>query len=169
VARRRRTTQHGGMDYLAIASLVAATGSAVMGGVFFAFSTFVMGALGRLPAAQGIAAMQSINVVVLNPLFLGGFLGTAAACASAIALSLAQGDPHGYLRIGGALVYLLGNVGVTRAFNIPRNDALAAVVPDSAEGARVWARYLVEWTLWNHVRTATGILAAVLLTLALRA
>lgn len=31
-----------------------------MGGVFFAFSTFVMDGLRRLPPAQGIAAMQSI-------------------------------------------------------------------------------------------------------------
>lgn len=42
-------------------------GSALMAGVFFAFSTFVMKALRRLPSPQGIAAMQSINVAVINP------------------------------------------------------------------------------------------------------
>ena len=52
-------------------------GAATVGGVFFAFSTFVMRALAQLPPAQGIAAMQRINVVVLNPLFLGTFMGTA--------------------------------------------------------------------------------------------
>jgi len=48
-------------------TLLSALGSGLIAGAFFAFSTFVMGALGRLPAAHGIAAMQSINVVVINP------------------------------------------------------------------------------------------------------
>ncbi len=54
--------------YVAAAALL---GSAVIGGVFFAFSSFVMKALARVPASAGIGAMQSINVVVLNASFLG--------------------------------------------------------------------------------------------------
>jgi hypothetical protein len=41
-----------------------------MAGFFFAFSVCVMRALGQLPLEQGIASMQSINVAILNPLFL---------------------------------------------------------------------------------------------------
>jgi uncharacterized membrane protein len=67
-------------DLLFLLILVCAIGSGLIAGVFFAFSSFVMKALDRIPAAQGIAAMQSINVVVLNPLFLGVFLGAAAGC-----------------------------------------------------------------------------------------
>jgi uncharacterized membrane protein len=47
-------------------TLFSALGCGLIGGVFFAFPSFVMNALARLPAAQGIAAMQSINVVVIN-------------------------------------------------------------------------------------------------------
>ena len=61
-----------------IAIVIALLGSALLGGIFFAFSSFVMKALARVPSAEGIAAMQSINVVVLNPSFLGAFMGTAA-------------------------------------------------------------------------------------------
>jgi uncharacterized membrane protein len=61
-------------------TLFSTLGCGLIGGVFFAFSSFVMNALARLPAAQGIATMQSINVVVINPLFMTAFLGTAAAC-----------------------------------------------------------------------------------------
>ena len=61
--------------------LLTALGSALMAGTFFAFSNFVMPALGKLPAEQGLAAMQSINRVVLNPLFLSVFVGTAVAAA----------------------------------------------------------------------------------------
>lgn len=54
----------------------ALIGSALIGGAFFAFSSFVMKALARLPFTEGIATMQSINIVVINPLFLGTFLVT---------------------------------------------------------------------------------------------
>jgi uncharacterized membrane protein len=39
---------------------------------------------------NGIAAMQSVNVEVLNPLFLAVFLGTAAACLFLVNYSIAQ-------------------------------------------------------------------------------
>ena len=61
--------------------LLVCVGAGLVGGVFFAFSAFVMKALAELPAAQGIQAMQRINVVVLNPLFLGVFVGWIAAGA----------------------------------------------------------------------------------------
>ena len=63
------------IELLTIATIM---GSGIVGGVFFAFSTFVMSALTRLPAAEGIRAMQQINITVLNLWFLGAFVGTAA-------------------------------------------------------------------------------------------
>lgn len=60
------------------AVVTAALGCAVVGGIFFAFSNFIMKALARLSSAEGMAAMQSINVTVLNKWFLGVFTGTAA-------------------------------------------------------------------------------------------
>ena len=65
--------------------------------------------------------------------------------------------------LAGSLLYVFGNVVVTIAFNVPRNDALAAADAESAEGARLWASYLTGWTAWNHVRTATALAAAALL------
>jgi uncharacterized membrane protein len=56
---------------------------------------------------------------------------------------------------------------VTIAFNIPLNNALAAVEPTSGEGADLWTRYLSAWTRWNHVRTAAPLLAAATFILAL--
>lgn len=65
------------------------------------------------------------------------------------------------------LLYLVGTFGVTITFNVPLNDALAMVKPDSTEGAELWARYLTTWTLWNHVRTIAAFVATALLTVAL--
>ena len=49
---------------LFIITFLAALGCGLIAGAFFAFSTFVMKVLARLPTSHGIAAMQSINVVV---------------------------------------------------------------------------------------------------------
>jgi uncharacterized membrane protein len=51
------------MDRLLTAStLLAALGSGLIAGAFFAFSAFVLAALAGLPARSGIAAMQSLIV-----------------------------------------------------------------------------------------------------------
>ncbi|HEY9597532.1 MAG TPA: anthrone oxygenase family protein [Cyanophyceae cyanobacterium] len=141
-------------------TLFSALGCGLIAGVFFAFSSFVMPALARLQAAQGIAAMQSINITVINPLFMGAFLGTAAACIYLTISSLLKWRQLGttYLLVG-SLLYLIGTFLVTIVFNVPLNDALAAVKPDSTDGANVWANYLVNWTFWNHIRTLAALAA----------
>ncbi|MDA2923841.1 DUF1772 domain-containing protein [Acidobacteria bacterium AH-259-L09] len=150
-------------------TLTSALGCGLVGGIFFAFSTFVMKALDRLPPAQGIAAMQSINVTVINPLFMTAFFGTAAACAIlSISSLLSWHGPSGAFLLVGSLLYLFGTILVTIVFNVPRNEALAAVDPASGEGARLWAGYVTGWTAWNHVRTAAALAAAASLTIALR-
>lgn len=149
-------------------TLVTALGCGTIAGVFFAFSTFVMRALHRLPAVEGIAAMQSINVVAISPAFMAALFGTAAACvAVSIAALVAWDEPStGYL-LAGSVLYLVGTIAVTMAYNVPRNDALAELRPDGADAASDWDRYVAEWTAWNHVRAAAALAAAALLTVAL--
>ncbi len=150
-------------------TLLTALGSGLVAGILFAFSTSVMKALSRLPSAQGIAAMQSINIAVINPLFMGAFFGTAAASVLVVIFALLRWDEaEAVYLLSGGLVYLIGTILVTMAFNVPRNDALAAVDPQSTDGARLWAGYVTSWTAWNHLRTVAALAAAVLLTLALR-
>ncbi|HVJ44083.1 MAG TPA: anthrone oxygenase family protein [Dongiaceae bacterium] len=145
--------------------LISAVGSGLIAGVFFAFSSFVMQALGRLPAEQGIAAMQSINITVLNPLFLGSFMGTAVLCLVLIAAALFRWhEPQMICVIAGGALYVVGTVLVTMVFNVPLNESLADISPASAEGAALWSRYLTSWTMWNHLRTGCAALAAVALT-----
>ena len=69
--------------------------------------------------------------------------------------------------LAGALLYFAGTFMATMFFNVPLNDALAAVAPDSSEGASLWSRYLVTWTNWNHVRTIAALAASAVLTIAL--
>ena len=139
----------------------SALGCGLVAGIFFAFSTFIMKALARILSTQGIPAMQSINVAVLNPLFFGVFFGTAAICMVLAVRSLFmwQTTGAGYLLVG-SLLYLLGTILVTIIFNVPLNNSLAAVDPTSANAGHVWTNYVKSWTAWNHVRTIAALAAA---------
>lgn len=154
---------------LALVTFWATLGAGLVAGAFFAFSTFIMAALFRLPAAQGVAAMQSINIVVINPWFMGALFGTGLPCLLLIASSLLDWSaPGAALRLGGGALYLVGTVLVTIACNVPLNDALAAFPAESAGAASLWPRYVRGWTMWNHVRTGAALSATVLLSVALR-
>ncbi len=147
---------------LDILALLLCIGSGTIGGVFFAFSSFVMRALGDLPPAHGVSAMQRINVVVLNPWFLGVFIGTAGMGAACVILAFMPFvAPRSPLLISAGLLYVLGCFGVTMMFNVPRNDALARLGAESAEAQAYWQVYLREWVFWNHVRTLASAAAAV--------
>jgi uncharacterized membrane protein len=153
---------------LLVLTVLAALGSGLVAGIFFAFSAFVMIALGRLPAENGIAAMQSINVAVLNPVFFAAFFGTAAlALVLAIAALIDWSQPGAAYLLAGSLLYLIGTIFVTIACNVPLNNKLASVKPNSGEGKSVWAHYLSSWTAWNHVRTAASLAAAALFIIVL--
>jgi uncharacterized membrane protein len=156
--------------FIQVLTFITALGSGLLGGLFFVFSVCIMTALGRLSPPNGIAAMQSINVTILNGTFLTVFLGAALACAALILASFLSWTPSGsMLALAGSLVFLVGITGVTMVFNVPMNNALDAVRPDSPEGAALWQDYLSRWTMWNHVRTIAGLGASALLMLAFRA
>jgi uncharacterized membrane protein len=147
--------------WLYVLTFVAALGCGLNAGVFFAFSSFVMKALGRIPSPEGIAAMQSINVEAPTAWFMAAFLGTAATCVVLVVASLFElGESYGvFLLVGGGL-YLVGAIGLTFGYHIPRNDALATEDPNSEHASRHWAQYVSQWTAWNHVRTAASLAAA---------
>lgn len=151
-------------------TLAAAVGCGLNGGVFFAFSSFVMPGLGRLRPSEGAAAMQSINVTAVTPVFMTALFGTGLLCLVLLVWGVAALDePYAGWLIAAGAIYLLGEIALTVAYHVPRNDALARVDPGSAEGERVWGTYLREWTRMNHVRTVAGLAACALLALALQA
>ncbi len=143
-------------------ALLAALGAAVVGGGLFAFSSFVMPALARLPPAVGIAAMQAINHDIIGSLYLLLFLALLplslgqllAACSSTTSPAVV------ILLAAGAFLYAAGVFGLTIGYNVPRNEALAALSPDGAGSAEAWSAYLTGWTRGNHVRAVAALGAA---------
>ena len=146
----------------------AAIGAALVSGIFYAFSTFVMRALGRLAPREGIADMQSINVVVINPMFLLAFFGTGALCVATIAASLLSETGVSLApALTGGILYIVGCIGITMVANVPLNERLARANPDDPEAEFLWSLYLTRWTRWNHVRTAASLAAAAFLVIAM--
>ena len=139
-------------------TLLATLGSGLIAGVFFIFSVAIMRALERVPG--GMVAMQSMNVVIPNPMFLSAFLGTAAVCLALAIISVVRWEQPGAMWIlAAALLYLIGGLGITVIFNVPMNNELVAADPSSPAGQEVWKNYLTNWTFWNHVRTLASLAA----------
>ena len=156
-------------DNITLAVTISAiVGSGVVGGIVFAFSTFVMRALSQMPTSAGIVAMQRINVTIINPLFMLVFLGTPVASVYlAIVGVIDLSEPGFAYLLAGSTVYIVGLLLVTMAFNVPRNDALATVDPESQQASTAWSKYIREWTAWNHVRTVSALGSTVLFSLGL--
>jgi uncharacterized membrane protein len=149
--------------------IVTALGCGIIGGTFFAFSTFVMRSLGQLPAEGGIAAMNAINRVILRSLFMPVFVGTALLCilllvTSAFDWSFSSGGPV----VAGATLYIVASFISTIAFNVPMNERLASMEGRGTEANGYWAIYLKDWTFWNHVRTIASLAASGLFIWAMR-
>jgi uncharacterized membrane protein len=141
-----------------------ALGCGLVAGVFFAFSTFVMAGLRRLPAGAGLAAMRSINVTAVTPAFMTLLFGTAAAGLALAATGLTERHvAYVPWAVASAAVYLVGVVGMTAGFHVPRNDALARLDPDGADATGAWRHYARVWTAGNHVRTVAALVSAALL------
>jgi uncharacterized membrane protein len=148
--------------------LVTALGCGLMAGVFFAFSGFVMAGLDRLAPGQAVAAMQGINVTAVRPPLMIALFGTALGCLAVAVIAVRNTDGNvRTLLLAGALVYLVGAVVVTAAYNVPLNNTLDAL--DAATASKNdWQHYLTRWTAGNHVRTVASLAGAGCLTWALR-
>lgn len=146
------------MTWLIGATAVAC---AMMGGIFFAFSSFVMPALGQIPAEEGVHAMQRINIDVYHWSFIGAYVATPLACIAVAANAVLHWDQPGSLYgVLGCIVYLLGTFAVTALGNIPLNNALAVVDTGVVDAGPAWSAFAPEWTRWNHVRTFASLAAA---------
>ena len=149
-------------------TLVAAIGAGLVGGVFFAFSSFVMRALDRLPDPEALAAMQAINKAAPSPLFMTALSAPGWSVSASASRPLTRLDERSAVyQLVGSTVYLVGVV-VTIVYNVPKNDALALIDPGSRGAVAAWRHYATSWTAWNHVRTLTSLASAATFTLALR-
>ena len=148
-------------------TVAGAVGGGLIGGVFFTFSGFVLAALKRLPAAQGISAMQSINKTAVTPPLMLALFGTAVlSVVVGIWAIRSWAEPSAKWALAGALAYLAAVV-ITAAANVPLNNSLAELNPHAAGAPVQWARFLAHWTVWNNLRGAAAVAAGLAFVIAL--
>lgn len=145
----------------------SAIGCGLIGGLYFAFSTFILQALDRLGAERGAQAMNAINVEILRSLFMPLFLGTTLTSLALIVFGLIRRDAGWQAMVAGGAIYVIGMFIVTIVFNVPLNNALAAA--GGHDGGAAWSVYLRDWAMWNHVRTFASLLACALFVVAIAA
>jgi uncharacterized membrane protein len=140
-----------------VLTAAATVGSGLLAGVFLAFSAFVMSGLRRLPDPGGAAAMRSINVTAQRPPLMILLFGVSALCVAIIGRALATWSRPGaaWLLIG-AVLTIVGALGVTATINVPLNDRLEA-------GTVTWSRFLAGWDPANHARTVLCLAGCVVL------
>ncbi len=108
------------------------------------------------------------NVVILRSLFLPFFFATSLAALILFVIGVFRlGSSGAVAMLVGGVLYVLGMFVVTMTRNVPLNNALQVAATSSAGSAEVWARYLREWTMWNHVRTVASTAACALFIAAL--
>jgi len=142
---------------------------ALVGGVFLAFSDFIMRSLAHTSGVGGVEAMQAINREVFRWVFMALFIGLAPVSLLFAAYGgFFLGGQPGTLMMLAGLVYFVGCFGVTVFFNVPMNEALSGMDLGLEATQDYWSgTYLPRWTFWNSVRTAACALSSGLLLFAL--
>ncbi|HKE75492.1 MAG TPA: anthrone oxygenase family protein [Acidimicrobiales bacterium] len=150
--------------------VLAATTVGITAGVMFCYQIAVMPGIGRLPDREFIAAFQSIDDEIVNPIFVGlTFLGGAVFLVAATVAH--RGEPLRFRLLAVAsVVYIVGVVVVTMAGNVPKNDTLADFPVASStvrEAAAARESFEDSWNRLHVVRTLASITSLAVLSVAL--
>jgi uncharacterized membrane protein len=142
-------------DQLSTVALFAATLTAgLSAGLFFTWANAVMPGLRRIDDRAYVAAMQGMNVAIVNPLFLLVFLGAPVLTTVAGALHLAADRRAALPWIVAGLVFGTAVLVITFVVNVPLNNALDAAgeVASESGAAAVRTAFEARWVRWNLVR-----------------
>ncbi|MEO7719714.1 MAG: anthrone oxygenase family protein [Capsulimonas sp.] len=153
-----------------IVLVCAAISASLMAGLFYAWSCSITAGLGRLPDAEYLGAMQSINIAIQNPVFFAGFFGALFLLPIAAAMQYAPAPgPRFWLLAAAAVAYAVGVIGVSVAGNIPLNEALNSFPLHTATAHEIAAQRVRFESPWNALNTVRTISAVAAVTLAIAA
>lgn len=148
--------------------LVSALASGLIAGLFYSYSCSVNPGLGSLSDANYLAAMQSINRAIINPVFFFSFMGILLLLPLSTYQHFGTGGRF-YLLLGATVVYAIGTFGVTMIGNVPLNEALDKMNLTGASAQELATNRLkfeVPWNRLHAIRTWASVLSFLLVLLA---
>ena len=158
------------MTFANIILLATATTTALIAGVLYTYSCAINAGLGKLPDADYLAAMQSINREILNPLFFMSFMGTLLLLPVCTWVHYSKPvSLRFYLLLGATLLYAFGVFGVTIGGNVPLNEALDGFnihAASAEEIARQRVQFEMPWNRLHSIRTIANFIALILVLIA---
>ncbi|AOM77278.1 hypothetical protein BFS30_08950 [Pedobacter steynii] len=158
------------MKYKSVLLAMATISTALMAGLFFAFSVCINPAFMRLSDSEYILAMQEINLAIVNPIFVFVFIGSPLFLILTVMTYKKQfgSGKFNYLFVA-AVLYVLGCFGVTVLGNIPLNNQLADFSLQGSSALQIKAMraaFADAWNNWHTIRTIAAVLSSVILVLA---
>jgi uncharacterized membrane protein len=139
--------------------LAATTVAGLQAGTYFTWTTGVMPGLAHVDDRTFVAAVQQMNIAIVNPTFMATFLGAPLLAAATAVWCGPRARPWAIA----ASALAVGTLMITFAGNIPLNDALDAAGPVDkiADLAGVRADFESLWVKLNIGRclTSAGALA----------
>lgn len=150
--------------------LVSTLALGLIAGFFYTYEVSVMRGFARLPDADFISAMQSVNSTIRNWAFAPSFFGAALLSLLTALLHFRNWRrAKGLLILGAALVYTVGALVLTMRINVPMNEWLAEQGPASRmmDPGAIRAHYEQDWVFWNLIRTICSSVSFVMMALAL--
>jgi len=152
------------LDMNEVIMLISVILNSMAAGIIIIFSNTIMPALSKQDLSTGIGVMNTINVIIVNPLFIIIFFGGLISVFPTVSL-LRKKDNNsnsnpvaGYYALASTLIYFFGQFLVTVTQNVPRNNQLAEYSDET-----YWAQdYLISWVNWNTFRGVSALVSAVL-------
>ncbi len=156
------------MNVSNIVLLITATLTALVAGLFYAWSCSVMLGFARLSDREFVSVMQKTNRAIQNPVFFTAFLGTPIFLPITTFLHYGQ-SPRFSLLLAATVIYLIGTFGVTMFGNVPLNNTLDRFSLESAteeDTAKQRVNFEGRWNNLNTIRTASSTIALIFIVIA---
>jgi uncharacterized membrane protein len=148
--------------------VITATTTALMAGLFYAWSCSVMLGFARLSDKEFVSVMQKTNRTIQNPVFFTAFFGALIFLPISAFLHYNESNLF-WLLLAATVTYLISTFGVTIFGNVPLNNILDRFDLDSAteeETAQQRMNFEKRWNNLNTIRTVTSTIATILVVTA---
>jgi uncharacterized membrane protein len=153
------------MTLSTIVLTVTTVSIALITGLWYAYSCSVNPALHVLGDKEYLAAMQSINRVILNPVFFATFMGTLLLLPLSTWMHFSTPlSTRFILLLIASIIYIVGVFGITIFGNVPLNEGLDKFnLQASAEQLRQQREiFEAPWNRLHTIRTVASLASLVL-------